>query len=272
MSINIDQVTEVNLQGSGDFDKLMRTVSLHLVSEFEKGRINGTDYSTVYLGAMTQVLGQAIQFTLTKDEASKRAELLVAEKAQTEKQTELLEAQRLNALDELDYRIKQKLLLDEEIKLKAAQTKQVEEETKLLIERILISKEELKIKQQEVNLAIIRLQQAEIEKELTLAQRDKALQEVLLLAQKLVTEKAQVQDAVDGAAIAGVIGKQKALYTAQTDGFTRDAEQKATKILLDANTALFSITEAPSLITGLGVDGVELSGIVQKLKAGVGTT
>lgn len=271
MSINIDQVTEVNLQGSGDFDKLMRTVSLHLVSEFERGRINGTDYSTVYLGAMTQVLGQAIQFTLTKDEASKRAELLVAEKAQTEKQTELLEAQRLNAIDELEYRAKQKLLLDEETKLKAAQTNQVEEETKLLVERILIAKEELKIKQQEVNLAIIRLQQAEIEKELTLAQRDKALQEVLLLAQKLVTEKAQVQDSVDGAAIAGVIGKQKALYTAQTDGFARDAEQKATKILLDGATTIFSINEDSSYLSP-EITGANYASAIQKLKAGIGAT
>ena len=41
---------------------------------------------------------------------------------------------------------------------------------------------------------------------------------------------------------------------------------------MDANTALFSITEASSLINGLGVDGVELSGIVQKLKAGIGAT
>jgi hypothetical protein len=30
-----------------------------------------------------------------------------------------------------------------------------------------------------------------------------------------------------------VVGRQKALYQAQTDGFTRDAEQKAAKLLVD---------------------------------------
>ena len=31
-----------------------------------------------------------------------------------------------------------------------------------------------------------------------------------------------------------MVGKQKALYTAQTTGFTRDAEQKAAKLMVDS--------------------------------------
>lgn len=269
MSINIDQVTEISLEGSGDFDKLMRAVSTHLQDEFEKGRINGTDYSTVYLGSLTQVLSQAIQFTLTKDEASKRGDLIAAQIAQTAKQTELLEAQRLNALDEIDFRAKQKLLLTEEIKLKEAQAAQTTEETKLLVERVLIAKEELLIKKQELNLALLKLQQAEVEKELMLAQKEKTLEEVKLLAQKLITEKAQVVDVVDGLTIAGVIGKQKGLFTAQTQGFARDAEQKATKILLDGATAIFSINDDPSYLTS-ELLGNNIASSIQRLKAGIG--
>ena len=52
-----------------------------------------------------------------------------------------------------------------------------------------------------------------------------------LIQQKVATEKAQTTETgVDGNS---VIGKQKLLYAAQTDGFARDAEQKLLKILVD---------------------------------------
>jgi hypothetical protein len=66
-------------------------------------------------------------------------------------------------------------------------------------------------------------------------QREKILSEKNLLDQKKATELAQIQDlTVSAAIVAGVIGKQKALFQAQTDGFTRDAEQKAAKLMVDA--------------------------------------
>lgn len=52
-----------------------------------------------------------------------------------------------------------------------------------------------------------------------------------LTQQKTSTEKAQVS--ANGVDDNSVIGKQKLLYAAQTDGFSRDAEQKAAKLLTD---------------------------------------
>ena len=52
-----------------------------------------------------------------------------------------------------------------------------------------------------------------------------------LLEQKIATEKAQIQGV--GVSENSVIGRQTALYEAQTKGFKRDAEQKAAKILVD---------------------------------------
>jgi len=60
----------------------------------------------------------------------------------------------------------------------------------------------------------------------------KATQETLLLAQKVATEKAQTQ--AGGVDADSIVGKQKILYQAQADGFARDAEQKAAKILVDS--------------------------------------
>jgi DNA integrity scanning protein DisA with diadenylate cyclase activity len=61
----------------------------------------------------------------------------------------------------------------------------------------------------------------------------KAQSETDFLEQRIFTEQAQIKDVVDGASVVGVIGKQKELYQAQADGFVRDAEQKAAKLLVD---------------------------------------
>jgi hypothetical protein len=65
------------------------------------------------------------------------------------------------------------------------------------------------------------------------AQIDKLAAEIALLGQKKSTEEAQIKDIVDDLAVVGVIGKQKLLYGKQTDGFDRDAEQKAAKMMID---------------------------------------
>lgn len=62
--------------------------------------------------------------------------------------------------------------------------------------------------------------------------KDKTAQETNLLLQKVVTERAQVTSL--GVDADSVVGKQKALYSAQTAGFTRDAEQKAAKVMVDS--------------------------------------
>ncbi|MFH4090279.1 hypothetical protein WAJ00_20400, partial [Acinetobacter baumannii] len=52
-----------------------------------------------------------------------------------------------------------------------------------------------------------------------------------LYAQKVITEKAQTQGTVIGTG--SVLFYQNQLLEAQTEGFYRDAEQKAAKILVD---------------------------------------
>lgn len=69
------------------------------------------------------------------------------------------------------------------------------------------------------------------EYDILLEQRLKTISETTLLAQKTATEKAQTIGA--GVDADSVIGRQRMLYLAQADGFKRDAEQKAAKILAD---------------------------------------
>ena len=70
------------------------------------------------------------------------------------------------------------------------------------------------------------------EYDVLMASKDKTAAENALLVQKNVTEKAQTISL--GVDADSVIGKQKALYQAQTDGFSRDAEQKAAKLMVDS--------------------------------------
>lgn len=70
------------------------------------------------------------------------------------------------------------------------------------------------------------------EYDVLMEQKLKSAAENQLLVQKVITERAQVQ--AIGVDADSVIGKQKALYQAQTDGFKRDAEQKAAKLMVDS--------------------------------------
>lgn len=60
----------------------------------------------------------------------------------------------------------------------------------------------------------------------------KVTQETALLQWKVTTEKAQTTAV--GVDADSVVGRQKLLYQAQADGFKRDAEQKAAKIMVDS--------------------------------------
>ena len=176
MTITTADLTTKAVDGSGVFDVLMAAAAAHLEAEFAKNRIKGTEYSEVYLGAMTQVLQTATQFLLSKQKADLEAQLL-------EKQIALVNQQKLNA------EVENTVLVAQECKLRA-------------------------------------------EYDLTMANILRVNEEIALLTQKTASERAQTLEL--GVDENSILGRQKALYQAQADGFKRDAEQKATKIMVDS--------------------------------------
>ena len=287
-AISLDQLTDKNLTGSGVFDTLMGSIRSHLTEEYREGRINGADYSNVYLGAMTAAMQQSVAFLLTKEKAGYEADLVSkqvdatdagitltnkqVEAAQAEidistKQGSLIDEQILKTVQEtslltqqvmksvsekalLDAQVtktsveedlieKDVLRADSEISLLAAQT------SKLGVEESLLVQEEAK-KLAETNLTneqttnatkefeVLHAQKCKLDAEfdVLISQKPKVDAEKELLLQKILTELAQVS--ATGVDENSVIGKQKALYTSQSNGFTRDAEQKATKLMVDA--------------------------------------
>jgi len=212
MTIAVSNLTQATLEGTGTFDVLMRAMKAHLEAEYNKDRIKGTDYSTVYLGALSQVMQTALQFTLTKDKAANDAALVA-------QQLLLVTQQTANAVLEGEVLVAQKCKLQAEFDLTVATTLKVN-------------------------------------------------QEIALLTQKVATERAQVTAL--GVDADSVLGRQKALYVAQTNGFTRDAEQKAAKVMIDTWNVRRTTDEGTSANTTNKLDDAAVGRAVTKLLDGVG--
>lgn len=95
----------------------------------------------------------------------------------------------------------------------------------------------------------------------------KTQEEIALLAQKVVTEKAQTQSL--GIDPDSVVGKQKTLYQAQADGYKRDAEQKAATLMVGSWNTRRMTDEAVSANADNLLDDPSIGRIVAKLLSGV---
>lgn len=111
-----------------------------------------------------------------------------------------------------------------------------------------------------------------LDKQIELIEAQIASQEAnnALIAQKVKTEKAQIQDIVDGEAVVGVTGAQTALYKQQKEGFIRDAEQKALKIISDTWITRVTVDDATPLPAGFNTEAVDA--FTRKVADGVEVT
>lgn len=237
--IELKDLTEAAVAGTGVFDVLMRAARSHLEEEFTRNRIKGPEYANVYLGSIEPVLVQSVEFLLNKDKAKYEAELIAAQIRESEAkillveaQTELTKQQKLNAENEWLLLAEQKakmtaetaLILQQKDNLEATLPQILEQTALLTQQRLNAITEELIMHKQMCKL--------DAEFDLIKEQVSKTVTEAGLLAQKIQTEKAQTTGA--GTTEDSVIGKQKNLYQAQADGFKRNAEQSAAKLMIDS--------------------------------------
>ena len=109
---------------------------------------------------------------------------------------------------------------------------------------------------------------------LTTAQKTSTDAQSALVIQKTITEKAQTL--AGGVEENSVVGKQKNLYTAQTNGYLRDAEQRAAKLMTDTWMTRRT-TDEGTVASSDGVNpnylGDATIGLaIQKMLAGVGVS
>ena len=229
----VERLTEAKLTGKGVFDVLMQSVKLHLEQEYNQNRIRGTEYSQVYLGSMTAILEQSTRFLLDKDKSFYEIALVEAQVRLADAQVRLVEKQ-----------IEKE---DQEAALRAAQVAKINRE----ILTMDISD----------NLLTAQVLLAQAQKISTDAQS-------ALVIQKTNTEKAQTLAA--GVDVDSVVGKQKALYQSQIDGFKRDAEQKAARTMIDTWNARRTTDEGTVADATNRLDDATIGKAVEKLLVGVG--
>lgn len=102
----------------------------------------------------------------------------------------------------------------------------------------------------------------------TQGQTLRATAETALLNQKIITERAQTQAV--GVEENSVVGRQKALFSAQTDGFKRDAEQKAADLLIKSWATRRTTDEATVADNVNKLNDATIGRAVDKLLAGIG--
>ena len=108
----------------------------------------------------------------------------------------------------------------------------------------------------------------EAEFDLLVQQKLRVLQETSLMARKIVTETAQTTAAnIDATS---VVGSQIALYTAQKDGFARDAEQKAAKLYFDTWNVRRTTDVTVATTTQNQLTDIDVGAVAAKLKTGIG--
>lgn len=105
------------------------------------------------------------------------------------------------------------------------------------------------------------------EYDVLVGQKLKVVAETSLLNQKVATEKAQTVGASTDPD--SVIGKQKQLFQAQADGFQRDAEQKATQILVSTWNARRTTDEGTEANAQNQLYDPSIGRMVTKLLGGV---
>jgi hypothetical protein len=203
--VTLASLTAGTVNGAGVFDKLMASINAQLTDQFDKGRLRGPEYATVYLGALESTLKTALDFLMAQ-----KINALEVQLAKQKVANAILEA---------------KVLIATECKLRA--------EYDVLIET-----------------------------------KAKVAEEKVLLTWKTTTEKAQTTNV--GVDANSVIGKQKLLYTAQTDGFTRDAEQKVAKLLIDTWNVRRTTDEATVADATNMLYDTTIGRAVNKMLAGVG--
>ena len=303
--VDITNLTHATIDGNGVFDVLMRTGNAHHQKEWTANRLKGTEYSTVYLGALESTMNTSLQFLLAKDK-------LNAELAILEQQLVNLKVEEINAT-------KQGLLLDKQLDdLVAATALKIQQKANLVDELLTNAQQRSNLATEQARISAqttqINAETLNVPKQGLLidAQKETQLQQRLNLADELLTAAQQranlssenqaiiaktantAQQTANLLAEAANIPIQGAVYTstmlkadaekallidkltteasqrtvlaAQASGYRRDAEQKAAEIMTRAFAAIATTTGMDSAAaSGYGISQGNVAAAVSKL-------
>ena len=238
-----DDLTTVSLTGSGVFDILMQTATLHLKSEMQAGRITGASYTQAYMTAMQYAMQNAVQFVMSSKQINGQLRLLeqqtltevqqtahvVKQILQTVSATTLLDKQALSEVQNTLHITASTALLTQQKLTETQQTDLVAKQILATVANTTLVGQQTQTETVNTSLATKRVAQTESATLLQNQQTQTELRNTNLVEQKVVTEKAQTSDEIDTVPVAGVIKaqtEQVRSVTAQNNASTALIEQK----------------------------------------------
>jgi hypothetical protein len=296
-TIDITEITVGTLAGTGVFDKLMAAVNAHLSDQYTKGRITGAEYATVYLGAVQSAMQQSVSFVLGEQQAELALTQLNDSLITSAKQREeinsrvvLLDTQIQEQLDgtaranteladSLITSLKQRIQIDSQIDLIHVQMAEATDGTTRANVQLNDGLDTTAKQREQITSAVALSAVQTLEQVAHTARTDlnstqdlliKANQALKLTAEKTILEKKALTEAQQTI----LVTKQQELYTAQKDGFARDAEQKAAKLVseiwqiakgTDPNAYVIPVSEVEignvlkNAVKGTGLDYSQLT-------------
>lgn len=235
----ITDLTLKTLDGTGVLDQMLATMRVHLAEQFDKERIQGTEYAEVYLGAFQSTLAAAIQFLLARRKLGLDLKLQEAQISLTTAQEDQIRAEMQKIPYEIQALQKQLELADKQI---AQADKQLE-----------LTEAQIQVQLKQLDLMAEQLEQAKAQ--------------TAYYEQRTITEKAQTSAGV--AATGSVIGTQVALMKKQADGYDRNAEQQAAQIITNTWNVRRQTDEDTSANTTNKLDDASVGAVIAKLAAGI---
>lgn len=242
MAIETKQLTGGALDEAGVFDELMRSFKSHIQEEHTANRITDQNYSTVYLGGMEAAMRAALEFVLNKELNNARIEQIQKQNLKLDEDTALVQAQISLINKQIEQATAEIALINARVITEGHNSDLVEENAVNAGKQgVILDKQAQKID----------------------ADKDVAVEQKFNL-------QAQRLDTVNSLPVAGSIGKQKELYQAQIDGFARDAEQKLSKMLLDAWSVSRTTNDAVEVPTE--ANNTNIDEVLAYAKVGIGMT
>lgn len=242
MAIETKQLTGGALDEAGVFDELMRSFKSHIQEEHTANRITDQNYSTVYLGGMEAAMRAALEFVLNKELNNARIEQIQKQNLKLDEDTALVQAQISLINKQIEQATAEIALINARIITEGHNSDLVEENAVNAGKQgVILDKQAQKVD----------------------ADKDVAVEQKFNL-------QAQRLDTVNSLPVAGSIGKQKELYQAQINGFARDAEQKLSKMLLDAWSVSRTTNDAVEVPTE--ANNTNIDEVLAYAKVGIGMT
>jgi hypothetical protein len=230
--IENSDLTEKKIDGAGTFDVLMSALRVHLQKEFEANRITGDQYAKVYIALTEGAMNQAVQFLISRDTAYWQA-------ITAQQQALAAQAQVITARVQLEMA---------KVQLQSIRAEALTNSVNYALTKMKLATET--VGYDAAKYSLLNMLPAQL----------------ALLQEQMETARAQtLSTRSDGVTVvAGLLGKQKDLYTQQITSYERDSEHKAAKVFIDAWMTMKTIDEG--LLPPTNFNNTSLDAILTTLK------